>query len=412
MKTTRRRSWSLLVAAAAAALLAACSSTLGPVPVTSDSSSPRPSTSPTSSPDTGTTPAVQLVTLVEGLDAPIDLLSLPGGDLLVAEQGGTLLRVQMRDGSAVGAPQTVGTLDSEISFGGERGLLGIVLHPAWGSTSPLGVTEERLFLNYTRAGDGATIVASVRFDGTNIVGTPTPLLEIAQPFPNHNGGDLIFRSDGMLIVPTGDGGSGGDPLGHAQRATSLLGKVLLLDVDAPQREPEVWLYGVRNPWRVAIDERDGSLWIADVGQDATEEVTRVPADAAQGSNLGWNIIEGDRCFGAAACREPNEYLAPIAVYRHEGGACSISGGAHLDDPSGAHWFVVVDWCDGLVRGVRSDAEGGNPSDAFATLGTAGPGISGIVADAARRVWALDHSGGRIARVSLVASGVGSAGTIP
>lgn len=387
-----------------ALLDAACGSGLGPAPDPTDSTSAG-GTSPSPDRSNGpiSVPVVDLDPVVDGLDAPIDLLALPDGDLLVAEQGGRLLRIEVGAEPADASAREVGDLAAAISTGGERGLLGVALHPAWGTASGSGNLEERLFLNYTRAGDGATIVAAVRFDGMRINGTPTTLLEIAQPFSNHNGGDLAFRSDGMLVIPTGDGGSGGDPLGHAQRASSLLGKVLLLDVDDSAAGAEVWLIGVRNPWRIAFDTRDDSLWIADVGQGATEEVTRVPAGAPAGSNLGWNIIEGDRCFGTASCSTPASYLAPIAVYRHDAGACSISGGAHLADASGARWFVVADWCDGLVRGLPTDMQIGDPSTAFVTLGSVGSGISGIVDDGTGRIWALDHAGGRIIRLSLQAA---------
>jgi glucose/arabinose dehydrogenase len=188
-----------------------------------------------------------------------------------------------------------------------------------------------------------------------------------QPFANHNGGMLQFGPDGMLWIGTGDGGGAGDPQGNGQRLTTLLGKMLRIDVNAaspyaiPSNNPfvrssvnrqEIWGVGLRNPWRYAFDRRTGLLYVADVGQSGWEEVHVVPADRPS-VNYGWVIMEGSHCFGTTTC-DPTGLDIPVLEYSHSDG-CSITGGfvyrgAAIPGLRGRYFYS--DYCRGFLRSFR------------------------------------------------------------
>ena len=164
-------------------------------------------------------------------------------------------------------------------------------------------------------------------------GSELEILQIEQPFRNHNGGAVRFGPDGLLYLGLGDGGGGGDPQGNGQDRATLLGSIIRIDVSAATAEepyrippdnpflttagarPELWAYGLRNPWRMAFDPATGALWVADVGQGRIEEVDRVVA----GGNYGWNRLEGDQCFRPSEDCDRSGTVAPLATYTHEGG---------------------------------------------------------------------------------------------
>jgi glucose/arabinose dehydrogenase len=191
------------------------------------------------------------------------------------------------------------------------------------------------------------------------------MLEVAQPFANHNGGALEFGPDGMLYVALGDGGSGGDPQGNGQNTNALLGKILRIDVSGdayrvPPDNPfaggggrgEIWAYGFRNPWRITFDRETGELWAGDVGQNTWEEVDRV----VRGGNYGWNVLEGNECFRAPTCDRDGK-ISPRAVYPTADG-CAVTGGyvyrgTSMPDLRG--WYVYADYCSGVVWAL-------NPAD--------------------------------------------------
>jgi glucose/arabinose dehydrogenase len=282
---------------------------------------------------------VELV--VDGLDAPTGVTSADDGSgrLFVNEQAGKVRLV-----SAGGAlrPQPFVDLSSRIRSGGERGLLGLAFHPGF-------ATNRRLFVDYTRAEDGATVVSELRASADGSQADPASeriLLVVPQPFANHNGGQLAFGPDGDLYIGLGDGGSGGDPMENGQNRNVLLGKILRIDVDAPHAagkayaippdnpyaargsapgdgRPEVWAYGLRNPWRFSFDRLTADLYIGAVGQGSWEEIDRQPRDPAGGANYGWNLMEGDHCFRSTC--DPTGLIAPIAGYSHAFG-CSVTGG--------------------------------------------------------------------------------------
>ena len=245
---------------------------------------------------------------VTGLSAPVDVANAGDGSgrLFVVEQGGKIRIV--RDGALVERPFL--DIGGRITSGGERGLLGLAFHPDY-------PTDPRFFVDYTDR-DGNTVVSSFRVSATDPdvadPGSESILLHVDQPFANHNGGGLGFGPDGDLYIALGDGGSEGDPQGNGQRLDTLLAKILRIDVDggaaagAPYgipadnpfvgtagAKPEIWLYGLRNPWRFRFDRQTGDLWIGDVGQDAWEEIDVARAGVG-GLDFGWNRTEGFHCY--------------------------------------------------------------------------------------------------------------------
>jgi len=229
-------------------------------------------------------------------------------------------------------------------------------------------------VNYTRIPDGSTVIA--RYRKTTDPGAADPnseeiLLVIAQPFANHNGGQLAFGPDGFLYIGMGDGGSGGDPQNNAQNPASLLGKMLRIDVESsvvpyaiPATNPfvqipgfrgEIWALGLRNPWRFSFDRQTGDLYIADVGQNLFEEVDFQPAGSAGGQNYGWKIMEGAHCFGDPACSSAGLIL-PVAEYGH-GPECSITGGfvyRGTTYPRMQGVYLYADFCSGRFWGLKRD----------------------------------------------------------
>ena len=210
-------------------------------------------------------------------------------------------------------------------------------------------------MDYTRASDGATVIARYLASAANPdVADPasaTILLVIAQPYANHNGGALRFGPDGYLYIGMGDGGSGNDPEARAQDKTTLLGKILRIDVDSGNPyaiptgnpyangvggRPEIFAIGLRNPWRFSFDRTTGDFWIGDVGQGAVEEIDVLPAGTGAGANFGWRMVEGNVCTGLSGpvtCSDPT-LTAPVLTYTHSVG-CSVTGGYRLSRRGGA-----------------------------------------------------------------------------
>ena len=271
-----------------------------------------------------------------GLSGPVEITHAGDSRLFVVQQSGAI-RILNADGTL--KPNNFLTLtNSTISTGGERGLLGLAFHPQYASNG-------YFYVNYTRAGDGATVIARYAVDPNNpdaALPTGTVLLTVSQPFTNHNGGTIKFGPDGYLYIGMGDGGSGGDPGNRAQNINENLGKMLRINVDLPNGNvlytnpadnpfvgvdgnDEIWAVGLRNPWKFSFDRVSGDLWIADVGQNAVEEINHVAATAA-GLNYGWKCYEGNAVY-TPGCANPNTtYTYPVATYPHSGGACSITGG--------------------------------------------------------------------------------------
>ncbi len=306
--------------------------------------------------------AVKLERVVDGLAFPLDFAAPPGdrSRQFIAEKGGRV-RV-LRDGILIDAPFL--DLSGRVSGGSEQGLLGIAFHPGYPS-------DRRVFVDYTdRAGD--THVASFRVSADPDVadaGSGADVLVVDQPFANHNGGGLAFGPDGFLYIGLGDGGGEGDPLGSGQSLSTLLGKILRIDVDrgspyaipagnpfagTPGARGEIWSFGLRNPFRFSFDRGGGDLYIGDVGQDAREEIDFGPHSRG-GQNYGWNRTEGTPCFGSANC-DRNGLTFPIAEYGHDAG-CSVTGGyvyrgAAIPALQGQYFYG--DFCAGFVRSLHVD----------------------------------------------------------
>ena len=301
---------------------------------------------------TGADPAAALDTAV-AVESPSAVVDLPGeGDVLVATLAGEVLRAEL----STGRTERVLDLRSAISTGGERGLLGMTADPAGG----------RVVLHFTNP-DGDTEIRSWPLAGGRPVGGAGDgvlHLRVEQPYANHNGGHLVYGPDGALWVGTGDGGGAGDPGDVAQDPRSLLGKMLRLRLDpagwaqpAPGNpdwggRPEVWAIGLRNPWRYSFDRVTGRLWVADVGQRTTEEVSVVDSDAAR-PNFGWDDVEGDRPFEGQP--DPS-FVAPVITYGRDAG-CAVTGGhVYRGDAieSLYGWYLFGDYCGGWVRAVPAD----------------------------------------------------------
>ena len=239
--------------------------------------------------------------------------------------------------------------------------------------------------------------------------TADTVLRVAHPGQdNHNGGQLQFGPDGMLWVGTGDGGGSGDSNGNGQNKHALLGKLLHLDVDVATGyaipadnpfngdtsfAPEVWSYGLRNPWRFSFDRETGDLYIADVGQASWEEVDISPtAQRGRAANFGWNIMEGKHCYPSAPCDSTHSVL-PVLEYPHQLGACSITGGYVYRGNTFAvmrgHYFYA-DFCNGDVYSFAYP--GGTGVFDWSGLLSPGPNISSFGQDAKGELYVLQLSG--------------------
>ncbi len=361
---------------AAVVLLAGCgTSTPSSAPTADPSTAPSLSATPAASPSSSPAPSevagppaspigdgLALAVVAGLLDSPVDVATTGDGSgrIFVVEQSGAIRIV--RDGERLSTPFL--DVSGQITSGGERGLLGIAFHPDF-------PTDPRFFVDYTDT-QGDTVISSFRVDPASPDQVDPEseliLLTITQPFANHNGGSLAFDNDGMLLIGMGDGGSGGDPDGYGQRMDTLLGKILRIDVLGPDAtsakpygipsdnpfattagvEPEIWLSGIRNPWRMRVDEPTGDLWIGDVGQGAWEEIDVIRAGGG-GQNLGWNTMEGTHCFGSPICDQDGLTL-PVAEYDHDLG-CSVTGGVVVRGtsvPAVQDRYLFSDYCSGTL----------------------------------------------------------------
>jgi glucose/arabinose dehydrogenase len=329
----------LLPAAALVALLAAaCGHSSSTPTTTATTTTPAPAESAPSStapPATTAPPAASpsAQEIAKGFDRPVWAGASQRGDarLFLVEQHTAKIWVLEPDGSR----HVFFRLPQPVSQGNEQGLLGLAFEPDFASTG-------RFVVNFTDAnGD------------THVVEEPNgrQLLFVRQPFPNHNGGNVVFGPDGLLWVGMGDGGSAGDPGNRAQNPGVLLGKLLRIDVSAAHPTPEVFAIGLRNPWRFSFDQATGDLWIGDVGQDKWEEIDHLKAPLHAGVNFGWRLFEGSHPYnGGNPSSPPPHYVGPVYEYSHADG-CSVTGGVVV---SGT--YVFADFCSGhfwTLRGGRA-----------------------------------------------------------
>jgi glucose/arabinose dehydrogenase len=337
-----------------------------------------------------------------GFEAPSDGTNR----IFIIEQGGTIRIVQ--NGTVVVTPFL--DITPIVTSGGETGLLGLAFHPSFS-------TNRRFFVDYTRT-VGAQL-QTVISEFTVLATSPNQadpaserqLLIVNQPFPNHKGGQLAFGPDGFLYIAFGDGGSGGDPLGNGQNKNVLLGKILRIGVDMPFAfgkqyaiptdnpfasgggAPEIFAYGLRNPWRFSFDRSGGQLMIGDVGQGNWEEVDI----GMKGGNYGWNIMEGNHCYppGTASCNMTG-LTAPIAEYDHSsaGGTAIIGGfvyrGTEISALVGT--YVYGDLSSGHVWGLKQDSSGNWTVTGILNHNLT---VSAFGQDAAGELYLLDYGNGAV-----------------
>jgi glucose/arabinose dehydrogenase len=310
------------------------------------------------------------------------------GRWYVLEQPGRILTFREGD---TGATVFLDIRD-HVESGGEKGLLGFAFAPDFARSGIF-------FLDYTRGGPLRTEIASFTSSGAVAnKASEVVILEIPQPFENHNGGQLAFGPDGYLYIGMGDGGSGGDPQRNGQNRNALLAKLLRIDVSdrtryrVPPDNPfaagggrgEVWAYGLRNPWRFSFDTETGALWLADVGQNAYEEIDLI----TKGANYGWNVMEGMHCYNAARC-DATGLTPPIVEYEHSLG-CSVTGGFvhHGAAPDLRGVYLYADYCSGRLWGLRYQ---GGRVVAQAQIATTGFQVGSFAQDRAGEVYVLQYA---------------------
>jgi glucose/arabinose dehydrogenase len=345
---------------------------------------------------------IALEPVASGFERPLGVVAA-GDALYVLEQTGRVRVV--RDGRVEDQPFL--DLRDRVSRGGERGLLGLAFAPA-GDAVP-----SEVFVHLTDPSGDTLLLRMPVVEGRAVVEQAREMLRLEQPYGNHNGGQLAIGPDGMLYLGLGDGGSAGDPLRAGQDLTTWLGKILRLDpVGDPYAipsdnpfaagggEPEIWVSGLRNPWRFSFDAATGDLWIADVGQNETEEIDRLAPDEAAGADLGWSTLEGDRCFRSADC-DRSGTVAPVAVYRHADGlGRSVTGGyVYRGDgvPDLTGRYVFGDFVGGTILAIDADAGQDGPV-APTLLARAGFAISSFGVDGDGELLVLDYQGGRLLRI--------------
>lgn len=337
--------------------------------------------------------------VADGFDSPVHATHAGDGSgrLFIVEQLGSIWI--MGDEYIDPFLDLSSLITQEVFRGGysEQGLLGLVFHPNY---------EENgfFYVNYTDlTGDSVIARYSVSTDDPNVADPDSgvTLLTVYQPFANHNGGGLEFGPDGYLYISIGDGGDQGDPYEHAQNPASLLGKILRIDVDGGEPyaipddnpfvgrgAPEIWLTGLRNPWRFSFDSETGDMWIADVGEWLQEEVNFVPAGSAGGLNFGWEYLEGD--LARKDIPAGLELTAPISIYAHDQG-CSITGGYvyrgdALPELDGA--YFMGDYCMGRIWTITRDGEAFNTA-AFMDVYRQ---ITSFGVDEAGELYLIDYKG--------------------
>ncbi len=338
------------------------------------------------------------------------------GRLFVLQRRGQIRIIE--DGSLLGAAfLDIDSLIPNISGSDERGLLGLAFHPDYANNG-------RFYVNYTNSSSDTVIAEYTVFGANPNLANPTSaniILVIDQPFTNHNGGWIDFGPDGYLYIGTGDGGSGGDPGNRAQDITNqLLGKMLRIDVDGddfpgdPNRDyaipsdnpfvgvtgdDEIWAYGLRNPWRSSFDTANGDLWIADVGQNAIEEINYQESNTRGGSvggeNYGWRCYEGNNPFNTSGCAPAGTMTFPVHTYNHSAGRCSVTGGYVYHGcamPEYEGFYIFGDYCGGQVYAM-------DPSDFSVTqIFDIGSGLSAFGQDDDGEIYVLALFGNSLSKL--------------
>jgi uncharacterized repeat protein (TIGR03806 family) len=354
------------------------------------------------------------------LNVPVALMQAPGDNarFYVVEKGGTVRAFT----EAMATPDIFVDISTRVnSAPTEAGLLGMAFHPGW-------QTNHQVFLSYTAfsmnspANLRSTISRFTSNDGGKTL-DPTSeqvILTLEQPFENHNGGNIAFGPDGYLYAGFGDGGSGGDPMSNGQNVNVLFGKMLRLNVDAgapytvPQSnpfaggggKPEIYAWGLRNPWRWSFDRGTGDLWVGDVGQNAYEEVDRVEL----GGNYGWNTTEATHCYATMPCNKGG-LIDPVVEYDHSQGACVIGGYVYRGSaiPSLVGTYLYADWANGNLWALTFDPVTGKGTPLLLTNTGINPTSFGEGADG--ELYLLHYGAGSTVR-KIVPTGMPGPLTFP
>ena len=341
-------------------------------------------------PVTAQGPAVSVEPWLDEVDQPTFVASAGDQRLFIVEQPGVVLVIP--DAAADPAPQPFLDLTDRVgSQSSEQGLLSVAFPPE----SHMG---SFVYVSYTDL-DGNSVISRFEVAEDGLSADPASeriVLTQDQPYPNHNGGLIRFGPDDMLYIGFGDGGSQGDPEGNAQRLDTWLGKILRIDVNPegfgeeagyvapvdnpfvgnPDAQPEIWMYGLRNPWRFAFDPSGTMIAVADVGQSEIEEVTILPLAEASGANLGWVQFEGSNCYSEPC--DPTDKVMPSLEYTHSEGGCSITGGYFLDERT----YIYGDYCSGLVWVATQGDDGswtaGVPIETGLSISSFGVGNDGTL----------------------------------
>jgi glucose/arabinose dehydrogenase len=296
-------------------------------------------------------------------------------------------------------------LSAKVTFGGERGLLGLAFHPNYKANG-------YFYVNYTRGNPLETVISRFKVSASNPneadPNSELVLLRYNQPYDNHNGGKVAFGNDGCLYIAAGDGGSGGDPHGNGQNRKVLLGKILRIDVNTPSAgmsysippdnpfinntsgyRQEIFAYGMRNPWRFSFDRQTGTLWAGDVGQNRIEEVDIIE----KGGNYGWNIMEATECFNTTNC-DKTGLTEPVWSYgRSEG--ISVTGGYVCYDKSLTGLtgkYIYGDYGSGKIWALTYSGKKAVKNELIATLSD---GLSSFGEDSNNNLYILAYNGGKI-----------------
>ena len=355
-----------------------------------------------------------LTLIAEGLARPLFITNAGDGSgrLFIVEQAGKIWKINDNSDHNLLETPFLDIADRVTQDGGnysERGLLGLAFHPNYADNG-------LFYVNYTASYDSnATKVAEYRVsDDPDIADSESAreLITIHQPYSNHNGGHLAFGSDDMLYIATGDGGSRDDPLEAGQNPSNLLGKILRIDIDSTTDDlsygipkdnpftindalaPEIWAWGLRNPWRLSFDKATGDLYIADVGQDIWEEVNFQPADSVGGENYGWRNYEASYLYFGIG--PDDELVMPVIEYDHNFG-CSITGGyvyrgGNIPQLDGYYFFS--DFCSGTLWAAYRDSEDIWHSDIVTALNFS---VSSFGEDENGELYVIDYRAGQIFR---------------
>ena len=362
--------WMIGIATILLALLAALIAGCG-----NPSAEPTPTPAPASTPAAPALGTLRLAPVLEGeeslefmdLTSPTNLVQAGSGEVFIADRAGLVLSfdetVLRRENEHIFSTAFLDIRDRVSSRGSEEGLLGLALAPN---------NDEHLYVYYSAANPRRSVVSRFNYYGPGKYDADPDselvILEVPQPYANHNSGQLAFGPRGYLYIGLGDGGAAGDPLGNGQDTSTLLGSILRIDVSQSTTEQpyaippdnpfaagggrgEIWAYGLRNPWRFSFDRETGELWAGDVGQNQWEEIDLIQ----KGGNYGWNTLEGNHCFAPRDDCDREGKIPPVLEYSLDGQPCSVIGGyvyrgASIPWLTGA--YVYGDFCSGKVYGLR------------------------------------------------------------